>query len=215
MEISQTALALLYFYAFLLGLFLGAVYDCFRITRVFFGVHYSRKTAKRLRTLQLPLLKPKKERHSIKGLGLLMFFEDLLFSLLAGSSLIILLYEFNNGKFRFLVVVFLLVGFVIYRETMGRAVMLFSEAIAFALETALRYAFFFISLPIRLLYGQIFKFTVKLYEKCKENQLYRQRKAMTANQKKRIAENGCSLLPSTIKTKRRRNFAKAGTKKAV
>ncbi len=144
-----------------------------------------------------------------------MFFEDLLFSLLAGASLIILLYEFNNGKFRFLVVFFLLLGFLFYRETVGRVVMLFSEGIAFVLETALRYVFFFIGLPIRLIYSQLSRFTAKLYEKCKKNRLEHQRKAMTANEKKNISVNGCGLLPSTIGTKRRKNLARSGTKKAV
>lgn len=215
MEISQTALVLLYCYAFLLGLFLGAVYDCFRITRIFFGVHYSRSTAKRLRTCTLPLLKPKKERPHKKGLGILMFFEDLLFSLLAGSSLVLLLYEQNNGKFRFLVVVFLLLGFVIYRETLGRMVMLFSEGIAFVCETALRYLFFFLGLPIRFVCGRLARFFAKLYRKCKENRLKHRRKARTAQEKKNISVNGCGLLPSADRTKRREKVAKKGTEKAV
>ncbi len=215
MEISQTALMLLYFYSFLLGLFLGAVYDCFRITRIFFGVHYSRSTAKRLRMRALPLLKPQKERHSTKGLGILMFFEDLLFSLLAGSSLVILLYERNNGKFRFLVVVFLLLGFVIYRETLGRIVMLFSEGIAFFCETALRYLFFFVGLPIRFCYGRLTRFTATLYRKCTEKHLKHRRKRLTANEKKNIALNGCGLLPPTDRKKRREKVAKKRTEKAV
>lgn len=215
MEISQTALMLLYFYAFLLGLFLGAVYDCFRITRIFFGVHYSRNTAKRLRARTLPLLKPKKERNNTKGLGILMFFEDLLFSLLAGSALVILLYEQNNGKFRFLVVVFLLLGFWIYRETLGRIVMLFSEGIAFCVETTLRYLFFFLGLPVRFCCNQVSCIVAKLYRKCKEDCQKRRRKRLTAREKKRIAVNGCGLLPSDDKTKRREKVAKKRAEKAV
>lgn len=142
------ALGALYAYAFLLGLLLGAVYDVLRITRVLLGVHYSHRMARRLRNLRLPLLSPTPERKESRVLGVVVFVEDLLFCLLAGILLILLFYEKNDGVFRFPVFLCAAGGFCAYRVTLGRLVMLFSEVIAFGIESAARYLFFFLSYPL-------------------------------------------------------------------
>ena len=152
MGISQSALGVLYLYAFLLGVLLGAVYDVLRITRVFFGVHYSYRMAERLRNLRLPLLPPRTKRRESRALGIVVFVEDLLFCLLAGVLLVLLFYEKNHGIFRFPVFLCSGGGFLLYRVTVGRLIMLFSQVIAFAIESAVRYLLFFLSYPwIRLM----------------------------------------------------------------
>ena len=69
MDISQAALARLYLFALLLGIGLGVVYDLLRITRVFLGAHYSRRAAKRLQEISLPLLRARKKKTESRALG--------------------------------------------------------------------------------------------------------------------------------------------------
>ena len=152
MGVSQSALGVLYLYAFFLGVLLGAVYDVLRITRVFLGVHYSYRMADRLRNLRLPLLPSCAKRRESRALGIVVFVEDLLFCLLAGVLLVLLFYEKNHGIFRFPVFLCAGGGFLLYRVTVGRGVMLFSQVIAFGIECAVRYLLFFLAYPwIRLM----------------------------------------------------------------
>ena len=149
MEISQVALARLYLLALVVGGLLGVIYDVLRISRVFLGVQYSRRATERLKRLRLPLIKGISNRRESPILGTVIFFEDLLFGILCGIAMILLFYGANNGNVRLLAVPITLVGFFLYRQTIGRAVMLFSEVIAFFAETILRYAVFFLLFPFR------------------------------------------------------------------
>ena len=119
-----------------------------RITRVFLGVHYSRRMAKRLRTLSLPFLPPRKRRGESRALGVVVFIEDFLFCACAGIALVLLFYGANNGKFRFSALLCTGAGFLLYRVTLGRLVMLFSVGIAFLIATTVRYLIFFFLYPI-------------------------------------------------------------------
>lgn len=81
---------------------------------------------------------------------------DLLFCLLAGISVIVLLFYFNEGKIRGFALAAPIVGFVLYRGTMGRlwgkAVMPLSKRIGRALNRAVYY----LILPLyRLFLGTI------------------------------------------------------------
>jgi hypothetical protein len=149
MEISQWLIAGLYVHAILLGIILGIVYDGLRISRVFLGARYSRRIADRLRRKELPLLPPPKERQKSPFLGPVIFFEDLFFAIFGSVAFILMQYAENNGKFRFLAVAFTVAGFFIYRATVGRLVMLFSEIIAFFIGIFVRYLIFFTLLPFR------------------------------------------------------------------
>jgi len=220
MGISQSAIGALYFYAFLLGLILGAVYDCLRITRVFLGNHYSRRAARHLQRIRLPFLKSAEARTESRALGVVVFFEDLLFCLCAGISLILLLYGFNNGKFRFFVVICACLGFLVYRGTLGRIVMLFSEVIAFALETAVRYVVFFMLLPFRFFKQKLTEKGRALSERHTQKRQRRARVRYTELQQKRASENGCGMLLREDASGRKRCLKKGrvyatGKKKAV
>ena len=151
MEISQLALLRLYLLAVLLGAALGVLYDILRISRVFFGVRYSRRAFRHLYEKKLPYIKISGERKESRFLGTLIFFEDLFFGIFCGVSTILLFYAANDGKFRFLALVCILGGFFLYRGTVGRPVMLTSELIAYGVEVVFRYAVFVGLLPIRML----------------------------------------------------------------
>ena len=198
MAISQGALAWLYLCAGLLGLTLGALYDLLRITRVFLGVHYSRRTARRLRGLRLPFLSPRSKKRESRALGVVVFFEDLFYCLFAGIAIILLFYECNNGKIRYPVFLMIALGFLLYRYTLGRIVMLFSEAIVFVLETAVRYVFFFLLCPFRFLYGCIKRAVAKQMKKAALARTRRNRLRYTGKELARSARNACGLIPEDV-----------------
>ena len=212
MDISQSALAWLYLYALLLGIGLGTFYDVFRITRVLLGVHYSRRAARRLQAIELPFLTPKKRNSESRALGVVVFFEDLAFCLFAGIALILLFYQANNGKFRFPVLLCTGAGFLLYRATLGRLVMLFSEVIAFLIETLARYLLFFILLPIRTLFKALCNTAFKLGNAMVQKRRYRMRRGYTANQLDRVARDACGFVPDVVpknkKMKRGRTVGK-------
>ncbi len=201
MDISQAALARLYLYALLLGGVLGAIYDGLRITRVFLGVHYSRRAAKRLQALRLPLLPARRKRGESRALGTVVFFEDLLFCIFAGISLILLFYQANNGKLRFPALLAAGAGFLLYRWTAGRCVMLFSEAIAFFIGTAIRYIIFFIMLPFRTAAKwsgrRVKRAVVHTVQADRKNK----RRRFTENESLRAQKSACGLVPDMPKEK--------------
>ena len=152
MDISQYSLLLLHVYAVLLGGGLGVLYDCFRVTRVFFGAPCSREVAKRIRTLHLPFLKPMQYKKRNTLLGILVFLEDLLFCVIAALAAILLCYEMNNGTVRLFVLFCCGVGFLLYRVTLGHMVIPLLEWIAFGFSCAFRYSCFFLLYPLRFLW---------------------------------------------------------------
>ncbi|MBQ9131270.1 MAG: spore cortex biosynthesis protein YabQ [Clostridia bacterium] len=195
MEISQQALLLLHAYALLLGGILGLFYDCFRITRIFLGAHYNRETVKRLQSIRLPLLKPRKARGESHLMGLIVFLEDLLFCLLSGGALILLFYELNHGSFRFTAVCCAGVGFLLYRATLGQLVMLCSEGVAFVFETALRYLAFFILFPFRILWRLVKNASVCIYQRIEKKRKKLQRIRYTEITLSQTSKNACGMLP--------------------
>ena len=195
MEISQISLAWLYFYALLLGFFAGFFYDFLRITRVFLGVHYSRRAAKKIQNLHLPLLKKRKRRRESRALGLVVFLEDLIFCLLVGVSLILLFYVANNGKIRFSALLVSGAGFLLYRGTLGRLMMVFSELIAFCVETAARYAVFFLMYPIRKILGWTHRRMIAAKIRTKRVRQRQTRRRFTEKERERLSRNACGMIP--------------------
>lgn len=218
MDISQSALAWLYLYALLLGMGLGAFYDVFRITRVFLGVHYSRRTARRLQELRLPFLTPHKKHTESRALGIVVFLEDLFFCVFTGIALVLLFYAANNGKFRFPVLLCAGVGFLLYRGTIGRPVMLFSEVIAFLIETAIRYIVFFLLFPLRILGRWVRKRIRKTVDHTVRIRRRNMRRHYTAAENGRAGRDACGLIPTEIpkqmKLKRGKRIGK-GNENAV
>ena len=213
MTLSQTAIAALYFWGFVLGVGLGAIYDLLRITRVLLGVHYSRRTAERLRQISFPLLPPVKKRGESRARGIVVFREDLFFCLFAGAAFVLLFYGANNGKFRFPVLLLAGVGFLVYRATLGRLLMMFSEMIAFFIEILGRYAVFFVSYPIRKVsmwtVGRIRHAAAVLVASRRK----KIRRRLTAIEAARMPKNACGLIPDEMPTQRMPKRGKAIVKR--
>ena len=81
------------FWAFVLGLFLCAVYDCFRIARL--------------------IKKPN---------AFVLFLSDVAFSIIAICSFLLLFFNLSFGKVRVYAVAFSLIGFLFWRFTVSRLV---------------------------------------------------------------------------------------------
>ena len=218
MDISQAALARLYLYALLLGIGLGLVYDALRITRVLLGAHYSRRAARRLQEISLPLLCARKKKTESRALGIVVFLEDLLFCLFAAIAMILLFYEANHGKIRFPALLCVGVGFLLYRSTLGRPVMLFSEVIAFVLETAWRYLCFFAFLPVRLLGRWMAKQTKRIHAGLSLAYQKQGRQRYTAQLLLRTERDACGMIPEEFSKDRKRKrgrLLETGKKKAI
>lgn len=112
-ELSHIALAQLLFLSVVLGFLAGALYDVFRIRRI---------------AIKIPIL---------------WHFEDFFFMVLCGVVYAVLFYALNSGRVRGFAFAGGIVGFYVYRKTLGRLVMALSERII----NAVKYIFRRIILP--------------------------------------------------------------------
>lgn len=201
MEISQTAIGLLYLYGTLLGAGAGLFYDFLRITRIFLGVHYSRSAIQQLQKIRLPILAPYHEHEENAALGVVIFLEDFFFCILSGIALTILFYECNDGKIRLPVFATFALGFFLYRATLGRLVMLLSEYAAFFLESAVRYLFYFLFYPFRTLGKLLYRLGKRLILKI-QSDLWHHSRIRFYKSELRDLKQGKGLFPPSPKQKR-------------
>ncbi len=152
MEISPIILAELLVCSFLFGVFMGAINDVHRIMRVFFGVRYGKKRFDKLYARKIKIINRSVgnlgcNRFTKALLGTVIFFQDLILFAVAGVGVVILNFYFNKGEFRIYTIAALFAGFVFYYFTLGKIVMLVSEAIAFYIKVAFLVVFYLISRP--------------------------------------------------------------------
>lgn len=137
-----------------------------RIVRVFLGVRYSTKSFRSLYERPLPILhrplrmgEDGRVRRGI--LASVIFLQDVFLFAVAGIGCVLLLYEYNSGRFRFLLLPVVLLGFLAYYFTVGKCVMVVSEAIAFAIKAVTAIVFYLFTRP----FVKIFQFFVKKLKK--------------------------------------------------
>lgn len=156
MTVSMAALARMTFYAFLLGIALGAVYDLFRITRVMLGVSYGGRSAEHLYSREYPLIGKLKRKSGGLKKGLLSVFVavgDILFSVLAALSFSVFIYYTNDGIFRFQALLALVGGFILYYKTVGALVISFAEIICIFLKIIAKIFVYAIAIPLGIMYN--------------------------------------------------------------
>ena len=188
-------MARLWLYAFFLGAELGAVYDILSMLRVFFGASFSPLTENFLQAHSHPLLRVKKRgcRNPL-FLKIFLFWEDLLFCLFSVASIILLFYQFNNGKIRIPVLFCLLIGFLCYRMTLGRLLRPVFEIIALILKNILYYILYFVSLPFKKAIISIKKTVISIYQNHIRKRERKQRVRFTNAEKHRLDQDACGLL---------------------
>ena len=144
MNTSGENVALLLLYSLLVGVFLGVLWDIFRILRI---MAYGKALPPK--NLFIPL--PSSEKEVVKALsvahtqkflsmaGILIFISDILFSLSAAISLILLIFHINNGEVRAVALIGAAFGFTAYYFTVGKLTVFFSERIIRLIKKLLRF----------------------------------------------------------------------------
>jgi len=177
MEVSMIRQALILLYSIIIGASLGIVYDIIRIQRVMIGVRYGHKTVKMLVNINLPLIgarsvKPSAIKEKIKAImrflrTIIIFVQDIFFFIFAGLCVTVFVYHANYGQIRWFALFGLVLGFFIYYNTVGRAVMMFSEFIVFLIGALFSYIWHFIYVPVSFisrhtcrLFNRAFKFLI-------------------------------------------------------
>ncbi len=130
--VSREAFLPLLLLSLLAGLVLGAVYDVFRIRRVAF-----RLMQRNPGVTDVPLHRIR--RHAAMLDVLLCFGEDLVFCLLGTVVLILLSYQLSYGMPRWYALGASLLGFGLYRITLGRVVMSLAETILRGIRAVVRF----------------------------------------------------------------------------
>ncbi len=153
MELSQTSLAVFFAVMLACGAFLGIVYDLTAILPAICGRVFDIKLNERLGGIYLPLIKRPLKRyttaHGRVSRTLSIFFHDLLFMITAGIVVSLVVYRFNDGRWRVGGLVCLCVGYAIYRVILRRLVLCFTELLRFAIRVLAAYIAFFVLLPIK------------------------------------------------------------------
>ena len=139
MEISPMRIFWMLIYSFGFGMLGGALNDINRLLRVLLGVRYRKERMKWLYGIKIPLLgRPLKDRGEgrISGalLSLVIFVQDVFLMFFLGAGAVFINYSFNDGRVRIYTPLLIILGFVFYYFTIGRAVIYFSEFIAFAIR---------------------------------------------------------------------------------
>lgn len=142
------------------------------------------------------------KRHCLRSilLQLLLFFEDILFFLIAGCVIALLLYYTNDGQFRGMAVFGVVSGFVLYYFTVGKLVISVSRALVFAIKAVLAYTILLVAFPSALLFKALKLVTQKIHGRFRT---VRYRKRSAAFTERQIAElckragNGFLDLPYT------------------
>ncbi len=142
MNVSQERLLYILFISLVLGVFLGVVYDFFRIRRVSYSVG---KKSNNIR-----------ERVEVAIIA----FEDILYSLICSIVVCIFIFYTNSGKFRALALFGALAGFYIYYKTVGRLVIACSEKIIRFVKYILRKIYTIFLLPLLHIATFLIKITI-------------------------------------------------------
>ena len=145
-ELAVTALR-----AAALGIFLGALYDVFRIIRVMTGV--TRRPGVRLfdKIYAKGLCNVFSKEGGRVFKAVFTAVTDVLYFTLAGVFFVLFLYCFNYGVFRWFILLSALAGFRLYYISLGKAVLASSSRIAEFLRFAVNCACFAVYYPVKFL----------------------------------------------------------------
>lgn len=150
---QQKEFLLFVLHSFLCGVLLGAVYDCFRLSRILLGITVRRHArAERLYKKSYPFIGEPSSRPAVSegAASVLIFISDVLFSLIAIVSVLVVAFFRNDGRIRAECLLATAVGAAAYLISIGRLTMHLSPYVAFLLRLTLAYLRLAVMLPIRL-----------------------------------------------------------------
>lgn len=172
-----------------LGAVLGVVYDVFRVIRL------SRKGGGSLSGGIYDKLKPKKSILPVRAPkllkltdGTLTFAEDIIFWMIVFLAEEIYIYYINAGEPRVDFFLLSVLGFVLYRISLGRLVIFLSGQIIFFARCLLSRLIYVIIYPVRLLWKFISNIVSKAWSAARKAALDAERRAYTRREKKRLLD---------------------------
>ncbi len=153
MEISQAGLLRLFLSALLTGVALGAVYDILRALKT---LAFAEEVSEKYREIELPLVGVCAYRTKMGAFKKSVYLiytavSDILFFVIGAVFSVILAYSENSGRMRWMILVGMVLGFLIYYRTIGKLTGKISALTAFLLRAAAVYVYFCISAPIKAL----------------------------------------------------------------
>lgn len=195
-DLSQSTLAYLLGYSFLLGISLGVIYDAFRFMKQLLGVPYGKdaateqKRGKLLRALQFSVT----------------FVFDVVFWLLFAASSLLLTYNVSGGVFRGMVYTGMTAGLSAYYFTLGRLVLMLSGKVARFLRRAVAWTVRKLKRIIKAIIYPI----IKLYHLTFGKVIGKIKAERKARRVRRLAEQNAnaSELPSSIKEEEKTDVTK-------
>lgn len=135
-------------YSVILGLIFGGLYDIIRIIYVLCGIASYRGQTAQMKSGKLPFV--------------LFALFDFSYALCVTVLYSIFDYWTENGRFRFFILISVAVGFFIYYNTIGRAVMLVSETVAAWLKKIFTYL---VIKPLTFIGQKLFRLVKFMYSK--------------------------------------------------
>lgn len=155
MEISQSGLFLLIIYSAATGCVLGAVYSVIRLIREIIV-----PTDGRYMKVKLPIVKKTAYNRSGKGLSRIaedtfVAVLDFLFMITCAVAVILVAYTENMGRMRWLILFGTVIGFAIYRATIGKLILKISVLAGFLIRAATVYLYSILALPIYFIIRKI------------------------------------------------------------
>ena len=133
MIVSQEKLLHILLYSLVVGVFLGVVYDIFRVRRISYALSDNVSRTKNI-------------RDKIEGMFIIL--EDTLFFLICSVVMSIFMFYMNSGKFRAIAFFGALCGFIVYYKTVGRLVIACSKYIIGFIKYILRKIYSIFLLPL-------------------------------------------------------------------
>ncbi len=146
MSVQQEKLVVILLYSIVIGVFMGMVYDVFRIRRMVYILNLKNKEKKY------------KTRERIEFL--IVFLEDIIYALICAVIMCIFVFYMNSGRMHAVIPFGTLLGFVLYYKTIGRAVMFCSEKIINFIRLLFAKLYQYIVCPIIKGLVFIFRYTV-------------------------------------------------------
>ena len=191
----------------MLSLFCDVLYMT-RLWLVPFSDRYTIPTIQRLYTSRTQ----KKTQKKKKGMGVAIFFGDVLLCLASAITLILLLYWLNNGSFRAAAPLGMALGFWLCHISLSKGVRIALQWLAFGIETV----FYTLLMPLKRLFGWITRAYQKNAKKRRQKRFKKQRSIYTKQELGNIEKAAQMLLPIYTKTRMQKGDRRARkTKKAV
>lgn len=136
----------LMFFRFLIpGIFLGIIYDVFRLIRI--GRNdQTYRISKEIKKRYFPKKekpegnKQKKRSKKIDPDMIFIFLEDICFFLIVAVTEILAIYYLNNGEIRIYCLIFSAVGFFAYQKTIGKLIIFLSRKIIYLVRKTICFA---------------------------------------------------------------------------